>query len=227
MRRLRLLLCALLAGLCGTSQATDAADPTIWRGNFLVAKQGALFSPCRSGERFVLDDATPGRALEAAYRALARRRGRPIFVEFTGLRAGAGATTSTSTTATIRATRFERALADGPGCREELEGVRLRAYGFNPFIQVEMRADSVFLRLRPSGAPTEYAGAALRIEGGEARSESVTAAAVLRLRIRAKPCREQLSSAMFSYEAFIEVDGKRYASCAYWGDLGPIPDLPR
>jgi len=221
MRGGRLWCGILLASACALPRITAAADAQIWRGNFLVAKQGALFNPCRSSERLVLDDATPGRALEAAYRALARRRGRPIFVEFTGLR------TDTAGTATIRATRFERAQADGPGCGEDLDAVRLRAYGFNPFIQLEVRADSVFLRRRPASTPTEYAGAALRIEGGEARSESATADAVLRLRVRAKTCRETLSSGIFSYQALIEVDGERYASCAYWGKLGPIPDLPR
>lgn len=214
-------LCLLLAAACGLPRVAAAADAQIWRGSFLIGNPGALFSPCRSGERFALDDATPGRALEAAYRALARRRGRPIFVEFTGQRSNAAAP------ATIRAMHFERAQADGPGCREDLDTVRLRVYGFNPFIQLEMGAHSVLLRRRPSAEPTEYPGAALRVVEGEARYEGSTANSILRLRVRAKPCREVLSSAIFSYEALIEVDGERYSNCAYWGELGPIPDLPR
>jgi len=85
----------------------------------------------------------------------------------------------------------------------------------------------VLLRQSPAATPLEYAGAALRLEGGEARYEGVTADSVLRLRLRARPCREVLSSAIFSYEALLEIDGERYAICAYWGDLGPVPDLPR
>jgi uncharacterized membrane protein len=213
----------LLASACALPRITAAADAQIWRGNFLVAKQGALFNPCRSNERLVLDDATPGRALEAAYRELARRRGRPIFVEFTGLRINIAGTA----TATIRATRFARAQADGPGCREDLNTIRLRAYGFNPFIQLEVGARSVLLRRLPSGEPTKYQGAALRVAEGEARYEGSTAESVMRVRVRAKTCRETLSSGIFSYQALIEVDDERYVSCAYWGDLGPIPDLPR
>lgn len=222
MRGGHLCCCLLLACACGLPRLAAATEAQIWRGNFLVAKQGALFNPCRSGERLVLDDATPGRALEAAYRALARRRGRPIFVEFMGLRGKSAGTA----TATIRATRFERAQADGPGCREDLDAVRLRAYGFNPFIQLEMRAALVYLRRRPASEPTKYRGAALRVAEGEARYEGSTAESVMRVRVRAKPCRENLSSGIFSYQALIEVDGERYSSCAYWGDLGPIPDLP-
>ncbi|KPK07767.1 MAG: hypothetical protein AMJ64_05690 [Betaproteobacteria bacterium SG8_39] len=212
----RLPHCLVFALACAVMGPAVAADP-VWRGNFLVGKPGALFNPCRTGERLLLEDATPGRALEAAYRELARRPGRAIFAEFTGQRDGAR----------IRATGFARAQAEGPGCREDLDEVRLRAYGFNPFVQLELRAASTFLRLRPSGTPREYAGAALRVEEGEARYEGASADSVLRLRVRAKPCREVLSSAIFSYEALLEVDGERYAICAYWGDLGPIPDLPR
>lgn len=211
----RYALALVLAG--ATVSPAAAAEETVWRGNFLVGKPGAMFSPCRTGERLVLEDATPGRALEAAYRELARRPGRAIFAEFSGRRDGRQ----------IRATRFLRAQAEGPGCREDLDDVRLRAYGFNPFIQLEMRAASTLLRLRPSGAPLEYAGASLRMEDGEARYEGVNADSVLRLRVRARPCREPLSSAIFSNEALIEVEGERYAVCAYWGDLGPTPALAR
>jgi|GEM_PF-1568435 len=211
-------LCLLLALACAAAPLAAADDAAIWRGNFLLSRQGAaLFSPCRSGERLVLEDATTGRMLEAAYRELARQRGRAIFVEFAGNRDGAR----------IQATRFERAQADGPGCREDLDDVRLRAYGFNPFIQLEMRAAATLVRLRPAGTPVEYSGATLRIEDGEARYEGANAHSVLRLRLRAKPCREVLSSAIFSTEALIEIDAGRYAVCAYWGGLGAIPDLRR
>lgn len=217
MPRARMSICLLLALACAAPSSAVPAEKELWRGNFLIGRAGAQFNPCRTGERLALEDSTPGAALEAAYRELARSPGRAIFVEFAGQRDGVR----------IRATRFERAQAEGPGCREDLELVRLRAYGFNPFIQLEMRADRVYLRLRPSGAPLEYAGAALRLEDGEARYEGARAGSVLRLRLRAAPCREQLSSAIFSAEALIEVDGERYAICAYWGDLGPKPALGR
>jgi uncharacterized membrane protein len=207
----------VFAAACALLQPARAEDAQIWRGHFLVGKAGAQFNPCRTGDRFALEDATPGRALEAAYRALAQRRGRAIFIEFAGRRTAQG----------ITATRFERALTDGPGCREDLQDVRLRAYGFNPFIQVEVRATEVLLRLRPASPPAEYAGAALRVDGGEAHLEAASAASVLHLRVRARPCREALSNGLFSYEATVDVGGVLYAACAYWGDLGPIPVLPR
>lgn len=217
MRRAPARIRFLLALLCAVYWPVFAADAEIWRGNFLVGKPGALFNPCRTGDRLLLEDATPGRALEAAYRELARRPGRAIFAEFVGRRDGKR----------IRATRFERAQAEGPGCGEDLDDIRLRAYGFNPFVQIEVRAERVFLRLRPAGTPAEYSGAALRVEDGEARLEAASADSVLRLRVRARPCREVLSSAIFSYEALVEVAGERYAICAYWGDLEPIPALAR
>ncbi len=217
MRRAWGRACAALALGCALTSAAAAGGEQVWRGNFLVGKPGALFSPCRTGERLLLQDATPGQALEAGYRELARRPGRAIFAEFIGQRDGK----------TIRATRFLRAQAEGPGCREDLDEVRLRAYGFNPFLQLEMRAASTLLRLRPASPPIEYSGATLRLEDGEARYEGANAESVLRLRVRAKDCREALSSAIFSYEALIEVEGERYAVCAYWGDLAPIPALTR
>ena len=206
-----------LALACMLTHALQAAEPQRWRGHFLVGKSGAAFNPCRTGDRYALEDATPGRALEGAYRELARRPGRAIFVEFIGVRMTQG----------IRATRFERALTDGPGCREDLDGVRLRAYGFNPFIQIELRETQVYLRLRPAGEPEVYAGGALRVDDDEARLVATRADAVLKLRVRAKACREPLSNGLFSYEATAEIGTTPYAACAYWGDLGPIPDLPR
>lgn len=206
-----------LALACALTHSVHAAEPQLWRGNFLVGRPGAVFSPCRSAERYQIEDATPGKALESAYRELARQPGRALFVEFVGLRMAHG----------IRATRFERALTDGPGCGEELGAVRLRAYGFNPFIQIELRAAQVFLRLRPAGEPEVYEGGALRVEGGEARLEATRADSVLKLRVRARRCREPLSNGLFSYEAIVEVHGAPYAACAYWGDLGPIPELGR
>ena len=208
-------LALALAG--ALAPALHAAEPQRWRGHFLVGKSGALFNPCRTGDRYALDDATPGRALEGAYRELARRPGRAIFVEFIGLRMAQG----------IRATRFERALTDGPGCREDLDAVRLRAYGFNPFIQIELREAQVYLRLRPAREPEVYAGGELRVQDGEARLVATRADSVLKLRVRARACREPLSNGLFSYEAIAEIGATPYAACAYWGDLGPIPELRR
>jgi uncharacterized membrane protein len=216
MRRAQAFGLALLLA-CALTHPLHAAEPQRWRGNFLVGKSGAQFSPCRTGERYALEDATQGRALEVAYREIARRPGRPIFVEFVGARMAHG----------IRAMRFERALTDGPGCREDLAAVRLRAYGFNPFIQIELREAQLFLRLRPAGEPEVYTDGALRVEDGEARLEATRADSVLRLRVRAKTCREPLSNGLFSYEAVAEIGGTPYAACAYWGDLEPIPELTR
>jgi len=218
MRASRLAVAMLVGALAAPSpQVAGAGEEALWRGNFLVGRQGAQFSPCRSGERFAVIDATPGRALEAAYRELARRPGRALYAEFRGTREARG----------LRATRFERAQADGPGCREDLDRVRLRAYGFNPFIQLELGERSALLRRVPSAAPTEFAGAALEVVEGEARYEGSTADSVLRLRVLARPCREPLSNGLFSYEALIVVDGSPYSACAYWGTLGPIPRLGR
>lgn len=206
---------AVAFGLLFAAMNACADAEAVWRGNFLVGRQGAQFSPCRSGERFAVTDATPGRALEAAYRELATRPGRALYAEFRGAREARG----------LRATRFERAQADGPGCREDLDHVRLRAYGFNPFVQFELGERSALLRTVPSAEPDEFAGAALQVVEGEARYEGSNADSVLRLRVRARACREPLSSALFSYEAVIVVDGTPYSVCAYWGKLGPIPML--
>jgi uncharacterized membrane protein len=217
MRRAMCLLSIVLALACLMVRPAQADDERLWRGNFLVGRPGAVFSPCRSAERYQVEDATPGKALEEAYRELARQAGRAIFIEFVGVRMAHG----------IRATRFERALTDGPGCGEDLGAVRMRAYGFNPFIQIEVRAAKVYLRLRPADAPEIYTGGVLQIDNAEARLEATRADSVLRLRVRAKPCREPLSNGLFSYTATVEVRATPYAACAYWGDLGPIPELAR
>jgi uncharacterized membrane protein len=206
-----------LALACLMFRPAQADDARLWRGNFLVGRPGAVFSPCRSAEHYQVEDATTGKALEEAYRELARQPGRAIFIEFVGVRMAHG----------IRATRFERALTDGPGCGEDLGAVRMRAYGFNPFIQIEVRAAQVYLRLRPAAAPEIYMGGVLQVDNGEARLEATRADAVLKLRVRARPCREPLSNGLFSYEALADVHGTPYTACAYWGDLEPRPERVR
>jgi len=218
MMRQALRWLAIALALAGqTIPPAQADDERLWRGNFLVGRPGAVFSPCRSAERYQIEDATTGKALEEAYRELARQPGRAIFIEFVGVRMAHG----------IRATRFERALTDGPGCGEDLGAVRMRAYGFNPFIQIEVRAAKVYLRLRPAGAPEIYAGGVLQVDAGEARLEATRADSVLKLRVRARLCREPLSNGLFSYEAVADVHGTPYTACAYWGDLEPRPELAR
>ena len=101
-RYLKQLLLLFLTCCAALAHAQEPAR--VWRGNFIAAKQGLMMSPCRSGERLIVEDATPKRELDAIYRELTQRPGRAIFMELEGSRNGR----------MVRAVRLDRAYAEGP-----------------------------------------------------------------------------------------------------------------
>ena len=195
---------------CGA--AARAEDPQrTWRGNFVAGKSGLQMSPCRSGERVVVEDATPQRELEPVYRELATRAGRAIFIEFSGRRDGA----------ILRAERLRRAYADGPGCREDLDQVQLRAQGIEPLWYLDARADAVLLRRPGGGAPHRFPAGAFERRGAEFVYEGAAERSVLRIVLREERCRDPLSGALYTLRALADWDGRKLPGCAYWGELAP------
>lgn len=206
------LLCALLAAASG---AGAAEGPQVWRGNFAIGRQGAVFSPCLSGLRLEVADATANGALSAAYREFAPQPGKPIFVEFTGVRAGDR----------VRADRLHRASRDGPGCREALAQLRVAALGSDPVWSFELRAEGARLQRQREFAPREFPPGALTSgRSGEMSYEGASATSVLRLTVRPGECRDALSGALFDHSAELRIDGVLLKGCAYRGDLErPLP----
>lgn len=201
------ILLVLMAAWGALAQAQEPAR--VWRGNFIAARQGLMMSPCRSGERLVVQDATPQRVLEAIYRELTQRPGRAIFMELTGARNGR----------MVRAERLLRAYAEGPGCREDLDAVRLRANGIEPFWHLDARRDAVLMR-RPGADPAQrFPAAALQRRGGEYVYEGAAERSVLRVAVREAICRDAMTGGYYTLSISAEWDGRRLAGCAYWGDF--------
>jgi uncharacterized membrane protein len=206
MHRMNRWLVALVAAAAGLAQAQE--PERVWRGNFIAARQGLMMSPCRSGERLIVIDATPQRQLDAVYRELTQRPGRAIFMELTGSRNGR----------VVRAGRLHRAYAEGPGCREDLEEVRLRANGTEPFWHLDARRDAVLMRRPGADAPQRFAPAAFARHGDELRYEGADARAVLRAVVREAVCRDAMTGGYYTLAITLEWDGQRLAGCAYLGD---------
>jgi uncharacterized membrane protein len=190
--------------------ASGAEAQTVWRGNFLAGKQGLQMSPCRSGERLAVEDRTPGRELESLYQELAQRAGRAIFIEIGGTREKSR----------LIAERVHRAHAEGPGCREDLQEIRLRALGSEPFWSLEARADAVLLRRLGVQPPMRFPAGAFERRGSEFVYEGASENSVLHVAVREARCRDTMSGAFFTLGIQLELDGKQLSGCAYWGDLG-------
>jgi uncharacterized membrane protein len=188
--------------------APDVLAQTIWRGNFLAGKQGLQMSPCRSGERLAVEDRTPGRELESLYKELAQRPGRAIFIEVGGTREKS----------TLIAERVHRAHAEGPGCREDLQEIRLRALGSEPFWSLEARADAMLFRRLGVHEAMRFPVGALERRGDEFVYEGASEKSVLRVVVREARCRDIMSGAYFTLVIQLELDGKQLTGCAYWGD---------
>lgn len=191
--------------------ASRAQEPAqIWRGNFIAAEKGLMMSPCRSGERLIVIDATPKRQLEALYKEMTQRPGRSIFMELTGQRNGR----------VVQAQQLHKAYAEGPGCREDLDVVVLRANGTEPFWHLDVRKDSVAIRRPGPDAVQRYPAAAFARRGDALVLEVSADRSVLRVTVREAVCRDAMSGGYYTYGATADWDGKRYFGCAYWGDLG-------
>lgn len=203
----RRTLLVLLAA-CGTlAQAQEPAR--VWRGNFIAASRGLMMSPCRSGERLIVEDATPQRQLDTIYRELTQRPGRAIFMELTGSRNGR----------MVRAERLLRAYAEGPGCREDLDAVQLRANGTEPFWHLDARKDAVLLR-RPGAQPAQrFPAASFERRGAEFVFEGAAEKSVLRVVVREASCRDAMTGGYYTLSVTADWDGRKLAGCAYWGDF--------
>lgn len=181
----------------------------MFRGNFIAAARGLMMSPCRSGERLIVEDATPKRELDAIYRELTQRPGRAIFMELTGLRNGR----------LLRATRLHRASAEGPGCREDLDAVQLRANGTEPFWHLDARRDAVLMR-RPDTEPAQrFPATAFEPRGAEYVYEGAAERSVLRVVVREAICRDAMTGGYYTLSVTADWDGRKHTGCAYWGDF--------
>ncbi len=184
-----------------------AAQAQTWRGNFVAGKHGLQMSPCRSGERLAVADRTPERDLEAVYREIAQRPGRAIFVELQGRLEAK----------TLMAERLVRASAEGPGCREDLERVRLRAQGSDPLWQLEAREDGVFIRTRGGATPMRFASGTWSVKDTGWSLEASTGKSVLHVTVRAERCRDPLLG-LTTLRALADLDGRKLLGCAWQGD---------
>jgi uncharacterized membrane protein len=202
------LVIGLAAMVCAADGARADEPSALWRGNFALGRHGAEMSPCFSGSRIEVDDATPGGLLSALYRELASRPGKPIFVEFSGTR----------TAGRVRAEALHRASRDGPGCRENVSALRLVALGSDPLWRLESGADGV--RLYRAGAGSrDFPPRALASRGAEFVYEGANASSVLRLTVTPGGCRDRLSNAFFDHSAEVRLDGETLRGCTYRGDL--------
>lgn len=206
-RQLKRSLLAFIIGYAGLAQAQ--APATVYRGNFIAAARGLMMSPCRSGERLIVEDATPKRELDAIYRELTQRPGRAIFMELTGSRNGR----------LVRATRLHRAYAEGPGCREDLDAVQLRANGTEPFWHLDAGKGAVLLR-RPGVDPVQrFPATPLERRGAEFVFEGAAERSVLHVVVREAVCRDAMTGGYYTLSATADWDGRKLIGCAYWGDF--------
>lgn len=203
-RRAGRVAAVLLA--CSLPCAASASE-AIWRGSFIAkGAETGLFSPCRSGKRYSTSD--PSGEAAAAYKEIARRAGRPVFIEFIGSR---------ESEASVRIERVLRAAASGPGCAES-PSFMLRAYGASPTWRLDWAPDALLFQRAPARAVT-WSAPSVSQRRGQQNLVADGEAGSIRVAITAGRCVDELAGAVFSLRAEVSFDGRTYQGCAYEGDV--------
>ncbi len=198
--------------------------PATFRGHLVWGHETRSFEACGPGRwGWVVDDT--GGDLQTVYEQLTTEPYQPLFVEVRGSwgpapSEGFGAAYPEQLTIG----ELRRAVPEGPGCDEDLAGVRYLARGNEPFWRVEIRGSGiVFSRL---GKSEEIVFPSVAPQGGPesrlfASSMEGPGGRRIEIAITERRCVDSMSGALFALTARVTLDGERLQGCAVEGSESP------
>jgi len=173
------------------------------------------FLPC-DGAPLALEDRTSGKELTRVLRELtAVQEGRPMFVEFYGVRdSGPGAG--------LGALELRRAAVETAGCRERFDQREWIATGNEPSWRLDITSRDMMLNVLGGPPPQRTVHGGLVRQGGAivySASEGPELVAV----IDERRCVDSMSGSLFAYSIEVRNEGRSYAGCVAHNPAMPAP----
>jgi uncharacterized membrane protein len=192
---------------------------TVLRGHLIYGHEARELKPCTEEPSYWVQDGTQG-DLPEVYGNLAVSPYQPVFVEVRGLlipEKGPGFAEAYNSQ--IRVTELIRAAREGPGCEEDLKGVRFRATGVEPFWSLDITGKVMELRRLGISAmsfeieTTSESAGVLRLSGLSGEGSALT------VELRQGRCTDPMSGEVFPLQSELTVDGEELRGCARSGGL--------
>jgi putative lipoprotein len=218
MRRLIPILWIFNFALVFSAPTSSYANNT-FRGHLVWGHEVRSFKPCGMEVEYWVVDRTGGE-LWHVYQGLSRKPYQPIYVEVRGhLQPPPSAGFGTDYERQLTVFELRRAGLETRGCAEDLEGIAFRAYGNEPFWDVEISENGIvfsqlgqprtaFPYTLPDLSETSRVYRSITKEPPQHRIE---------ISLREKRCIDSMSGEHFSFAAQVKLDGRRYVGCAKEG----------
>ena len=197
--------------------STNGVRGARFRGHLALGHEIRSFTQCESGrEGWVINES--GDELAAVYEELTNGPGQPMFVEVRGeWVAGPAEGFGADFDEALRITELLRAENEGFGCRLDLAGVHFVASGNEPFWRLQIRDDSMSLRLMDSPEETVFPAPAKQVQPTLVTYDSEDGQSGIQVVLEMRRCVDTMSGARYAWSAIVDIDGKRLAGCAAEG----------
>lgn len=173
------------------------------------------FLPC-DGAPLALEDRTPGKELARVFRELtAAQEGRPMFVEFYGVRDPGPGTG-------IGALELRRAAVETAGCRERFDQREWIAIGNEPSWRLDIASRDMMLNVLGGAAPLRAVHGGL-LRQGDAIAYAAVDGPELVATINERRCVDSMSGSLFAYSIEVRSEGRSYMGCVAHNPAMPAP----
>lgn len=206
------------------SEGEPLESMQLLRGHLVIGHEVRSFKPCDSEQDLWVMDET-GSELARVYEALTSDVYQELYAVVLGEVGpapsdGFGADYAGS----ITVAALRHAAPESHACNEDLSGIKMRAFGNEPFWRVDIRNEEILLselgsedRLFASTSVSTQEGRLQHFHGTAEAEAGQAAGAVIEVAIEERPCRDSMSGAYFSFSARVEVDGRELVGCARQG----------
>lgn len=195
----------------------------IYRGTLILGDVVRSFTPCGQEDRAIwVVDETDG-LLRSLYNELAAGNAGAMYVEFRGTMGEAPPEQSArgyEGQVTIRTLVRADPPSESRGCQDLRPGVDFRAWGNEPFWNIEMGPRTIVFRQPDEPSMLIFPPAVPDLQKNSMVFTSTSmrdAKLKIRITLEPQPCRDSMSGAYSTWTATVELLGKTYRGCAVQG----------
>ncbi len=177
---------------------------TTYRGMLVLREAIGTLTVCGSLEPLGVTD--PSRVLSRIYGELSGRAGQSVYAEVRGFRGENR----------LDVTQLRRMELESRGCDEDLSGMDFRAFGNEPFWNMDVGSRRIILT-RPGMATVTFPDARRTISDGNRLYAADTERGRVELVLAEQPCRDTMAGSYYSWTASAKVAAESFEGCAKEG----------